>query len=144
MMQPVGCAEKNRTRLASVVANRNHVVEPLTLEFVDMLRAVAGNIDADFSHDCDSFSSYFARFGSCAIDVEPVARIVAQQTFRHLAARRVSSAEDQHALSDHATCPSARTATTEDASRSSEGASQRNRNVAAAAPSNCATMNHGA
>jgi hypothetical protein len=78
-----------------VIANCEDVVEGLALKLVNMLGAMAGDVDAKFSHDCDRLRTNVAWFCSGAGDFESVAGVVAQETFRHLASSGVSRAKNQ-------------------------------------------------
>src|SRR5215469_1932017 len=144
MVQLFRVAEEDRAGFTGVVADCYYVVKRLAVEFRNALRAMCGNIDANFLHGGDRFRANEAGFDARTFDLEPAASIVAQQAFRHLASRRISGTEDQHTFFAHERFPSACAMTTAGASSGSDGTSQRNRTVAAAAPSNCAATKPGA
>jgi hypothetical protein len=52
-VKPFGFARKNRAGFFGFIANRNHVIELLILEFVRVFRAVFRDIDSDFLHHLD-------------------------------------------------------------------------------------------
>jgi hypothetical protein len=71
--------------LIGVVANRKYIVELLAREFVNGLRTLIRDIDADFTHRCNRFGPNEARINSSAVNFKPIARHIAQETFSHLA-----------------------------------------------------------
>src|SRR3974390_929112 len=93
-----GRTREDRATLFSVVTNRKYVVEQLVHEFVHALGTLAGNIDAQLAHDFDRFRTNAARPGPSAECLEEVSRVMSQQAFGHLAARRVPRAENQDAF----------------------------------------------
>ena len=106
-----------------------------------------GNINAEFIHCGDSFGSNDTRFCTGALYVEQVSGVAAQQTLSHLATSGIASAENQNPFFRVHTLTSIYEewgTTTEGASIGSDGISQRNKSVAAAAPVSCARMNPGA
>jgi len=79
-------AWKNRATFLGIVADRQNVVERLACELFDAFRTVAGDVDVQFAHDDDGLGSNLTRLGSRAEHLGAVSRVVAQQTFGHLAA----------------------------------------------------------
>jgi hypothetical protein len=76
VMERNGSGEE-RAVAFGVIANREDVIEGLALKFVNMLGAVAGDVDAQFAHDSDCFGTNMAGVGSGAEDLESIARVVA-------------------------------------------------------------------
>lgn len=70
----------------------------LTDELVDVLGSLPGNINAKLPHHRDGFRAYRLRVRAGAEDLVGISEFVAKQTFRHLASRRISSAENQHSF----------------------------------------------
>src|SRR5580693_6866185 len=97
-MQPRGLPEEYRTALLRVVTDRQHVIEILPGEFIHMLRAVRGDVDADFLHDRYCFGANGAWLCARALHREAFSRIAPQQAFGHLRPSRVSCAQDEHSL----------------------------------------------
>jgi hypothetical protein len=87
VVQSLCIAEENGTGLACMVTDRNDVIEVLPVKLGDILRAVTRNVDAQFFHGGDCFGANETGFRARALDFEPVAGIVPQKTFRHLAPR---------------------------------------------------------
>ena len=79
-------ARKNRTNFVRLIAHRDDVVEPLSDVFVEHLRALSGNIDAELAHRLDGERMNARHFGTSAEHLELVASILTQQTLGHLAA----------------------------------------------------------
>src|SRR2546421_1476220 len=104
-----------------------------------------GKINAYLAHSFYGFGSNTDRINARALHFKAVASHRAQQAFRHLTARRVSCAENQHALFLVHSRPSFMSCgiTIASASFASCGMSQRKSAVAAAAPNSCATMKPG-
>jgi hypothetical protein len=109
-----------------VIADGQNDIEWLVPEFVHVFRTLAGDVDPDLMHDSDGFGEHGGRLGARAFDVEFVAGVMPQKSHGHLAARRITSAENQYAKFVHS-C-----------------AIQRKRAVAQTAPTICAAMNAGA
>src|SRR5665213_3544029 len=63
--------------------------------------ALPRNVDVQFAHDRDILRPHGAGFRACALHIEPVAGIVPQQSFRHLAACGVCCAENQDSFLCH-------------------------------------------
>jgi len=89
-------AGKHRAGLVSVAAHGDNGVDLLAQKFAQVLRGVGGDIDADFEHDFDGFGMNVAGgVRSGAMNIEEVARHVAQDAFGEMAAAGVASAEDE-------------------------------------------------
>ena len=96
-MQALRSGGKDRAGRVRVVAHRDDEVETLRSEFVDGLGTMTGDIDADLLHRCDRLWTHSGRRNSSGEDFEFIARLVPEQSFRHLAARGVRCAQDQDA-----------------------------------------------
>jgi hypothetical protein len=83
VMQFLRLAKVHWASFAGVVANSNDIVE-LCSKFLDMLRMMSANINADFVHYGNRFRPHEAGFRSCAFYFEAFSVIVPQQTFGHL------------------------------------------------------------
>ena len=84
VMQPRDFADKHRTTLLRVVADRQDVIEILSRELIHRLRAVRRNVDTDFLHDRYRLGANAAWFRTRAVHRESVSRIMPQQAFGHL------------------------------------------------------------
>ena len=73
-----------------VVTNGDHVIEVLVSELVYRLRTVFRDVDAEFAHRLDCLWSYLRRRDTRTRNFETIAGEIAQQSFRHLAARGVA------------------------------------------------------
>jgi len=80
-------AQEDWARFASIVANRDQIVELLPLKFIDVFGAVPGNINPQLVHDGYRFRAHETWLRSGAYDFEPLAGIPPQQSFGHLTAR---------------------------------------------------------
>src|SRR5205823_14473045 len=67
-------------------------------EVIDVLRAMAGNIDAELTHHGGRLRPHRPGPGPGARNLVLVSEIVAEQTFRHLAARRIARTQNQDLL----------------------------------------------
>src|SRR5581483_11969566 len=94
LMQPLGLARKYRTRFLCVITNGEDKIEVLPCEFVYGLRPVSRDVDTDLLHRCNGIWIETSRTRSCAEYLELISRDMSQQTLRHLAASRISSAEE--------------------------------------------------
>ena len=74
------------------------MVERLSLKLGDAFGAMPGNVDAPLPHRRDGFRADEARRGARAFHDKPVAGVMAQQPFGHLAPRGIAGAQDQHPL----------------------------------------------
>jgi hypothetical protein len=81
-----GCSGKDGAVIFSVIANREDVIELPALELVNALGAVVGNVDAQLAHDRYRLRANMAWVSPGAEDFEAIARVAAQEPFRHLAA----------------------------------------------------------
>src|SRR5207248_1227003 len=87
-------SRKDGAMLARVIADRDHVIERLSDELINRLRALRRDVYADLPHRRYRFRPHTRRLRARAEDLEARAAIVAQQPFGHLAARRVAGAEN--------------------------------------------------
>ena len=63
---------KDGTALVRVIADGDHVVEALTVEFPNVLGAVAGKVDPKLRHHRDRLRAHDARLRPCGTHFEPV------------------------------------------------------------------------
>ena len=96
------CRWVNGAMLLGVVADGENVIEGLAGEFIHMLRALPGDVNAEFAHDGNGFAADWLGIRASAENFEAITGIVAEKAFGHLAARGISSAEDQDAQFIHA------------------------------------------
>src|SRR6266851_7678704 len=92
----LGVAGKDGTAFVRVIADGDHVVEVLAIEFLNVLGAVARHVDSQLRHHSDRLRANGARLRSCRKDLKPVFAKRTQEAFRHLASCRVSGAENEH------------------------------------------------
>jgi hypothetical protein len=78
-------ARKDRATFIRIVANRNYIIELFPGEFIYRLRTMAGDVYANLTHSLDRQRSNVAGFDTGARDLEPVASVVSQEAFGHLA-----------------------------------------------------------
>src|SRR5947209_2293156 len=97
-MQSLRRAHENRAAFLGVVADRDDVIEPLTVELIHMLRAMAAYVDAQLTHGGYRFRPHSAGLRAGALDLELIAGIMPQQPFGHLAPCGIAGAEDQDTL----------------------------------------------
>ena len=90
------------TALLDVVADGQHVIEVLPMEFIEMFRAVRSNIDANFFQDSNHFSPHDARLRAGALHFKAVPRVMPQEAFGHLRPGRIAGTEDQYPFLFHA------------------------------------------
>ena len=57
LMETVSVSRVKRTALFRVVTDRQHIIEDLVSKFIDVLRAVALDVDASLFHDRDFFGT---------------------------------------------------------------------------------------
>src|SRR5579862_1155146 len=101
-------AGEDGTALLRAIADRDHVVEALPTKFVHVLGPLRRDVDADFAHHGNRLGADDARLRPGALDGEGGSGVVTEQPLGHLAAGRVSRAEDQDARrGDHAQHPGA-------------------------------------
>jgi hypothetical protein len=84
-----------------VIANREDVIEVLAIKLVNMLGAMAGDVDAQLAHDGDRPRTNLAWLGSGAPNFELIAGVMAEQAFGHLGPGGISGAENEDALFMH-------------------------------------------
>lgn len=96
---------KDGAILGGIVADGNDVIELLTGELINRLRAMTGYVDADLVHDSNSLGANDRRGDAGALDHEAVAGHVTEKALGHLAAGGVSGAEDKNALFGHLLAP---------------------------------------
>src|SRR6266545_6863050 len=94
-------AEEHRARLIGLIADSDDFVEWLVKIAVERLALVPCNLDAQLGHRLNGQRPNARRLGPRRKRLEAVAAQTAQQPFRHLAARRVVGAQEQHPLSAH-------------------------------------------
>ena len=94
VMKALSFAGKDRANFIRVFADGDDEIEFLSDKFVYVFRAMAGNINADFVHCLNRFGADEAGFGSSTEDFKIFPAIVTQNSFRHLAASGISSAEN--------------------------------------------------
>ena len=88
---------KRRARFVGVIANRDHVIEPLPQKFIHGFGPVRGDIDPDLRHGRDRRRiDPGGRPRPGRVHLERGIQ-GAQPCFRHLAARRVARAQDENA-----------------------------------------------
>jgi hypothetical protein len=86
-------AWKDRTGLLGSITDGDHIREGLTKKLTDLFGTVAGDINADLSHDFDRFRIEASRVRSRTRNIKTIAGIMAQKAFRHLATTGVFGAE---------------------------------------------------
>lgn len=134
VVELLGITEKDGAGFFGVIADGDDVVKRLAFEFGHVFGAVAGKVDAEFSHGGDGFGADQTGFYAGAFHFEFVPGVVAEEAFGHLASGGVSGAENEDSFfGGH-----------ELALGSVGGTSQRKRSVAAAAPASWAAMKPGA
>jgi hypothetical protein len=93
----VKLAGKNRTGLVGVAAHGDDGVNGLVHKFLQMFRAMAGNIHADFRHHLDGERMDLSGgIGTSALDVRQFAQCGAQKAFADMAAAGVAGAENEN------------------------------------------------
>jgi hypothetical protein len=73
---------------------RQHVIERLASELINVLRPMPGDINAKLFHNCDGFRYHQARFCTGALNFEAVACIMIEQPFSHLAVGGIPGTEN--------------------------------------------------
>ncbi len=101
-VQDPGGARKHGAGLLGTVADGDDIVEGLALEFLDMFGPVTGEVDADFSHDCDGSWIHPDGLRPRTGDFEAVAGQVAQPSFRDLAPAGIAGTQKQNSCFPHA------------------------------------------
>jgi hypothetical protein len=95
-MVAVQLAGKNRTRLVGIAAHGDDSVNRLRQKFLQMFRAMRGNINAHFGHDFDGKRmDITGGLRAGALDVGAVAERGAQKAFAEVAATGIAGAEDE-------------------------------------------------
>ena len=84
-----------RARLPGRVADGDHPVERLAEEFIQTLRAMGGDVDADIAHRLDSVRIQPDWLRAGARGLESISGHVTQQSLRHLAATGVAGTQEQ-------------------------------------------------
>ena len=87
---------KDRTTFLGLVADGDHDIEPLVLEFFNAFRVVVENVNAHFFHHFNCQWIDANRVGSCARHVKPISCQVTKPSFGHLAPTGVARAEEEH------------------------------------------------
>lgn len=96
-MNAAGRSGKNGAALGGRIADRDDVVKRLTGKFAHVLGPLVSDIDASFPHDSDGKRMDRRRVRSRADGRDAISAQVPQQAFRHLRARGVPRAQDEHA-----------------------------------------------
>lgn len=95
-MMPVHLAGKHRTHLVGIAAHGDDGLDRLMEELVQVLRLVAGNVDADFRHHLNGeWMNVTCGFRSGASDAKPPLRHGAQNALGKVATARVACAKNQ-------------------------------------------------
>src|ERR1022692_109867 len=100
VMQPIRMSGIDRTALAGVVADGQHIVEALAGKLVHRFRAVARNIDPQLPQNRDGFrpDSTGPRAGAFHFEaITPSIAQMAQQSLGHLAAGGIAGTKNEHA-----------------------------------------------
>ena len=100
-MDALGSTWKDGTMLGGGVADGDHCIEALALEFGNGFRAMRGDIDPDFAHGFDSKRTDADGSGPGAVDFKRVAAEMPQEALGHLAANGIAGAEDEDATLGH-------------------------------------------
>lgn len=77
-----------------MITDREHVIKASAGKFINRLRGLRRDVDANLAHCLKRFGPNRARLRSSTRHFKAVARIVAEKTFGHLASRRVASAQN--------------------------------------------------
>lgn len=91
-------AGKDRAVLLGTIADRNDVIEFVIYESGYVLRGVLRDIDSDFVHDLDASRVHALGLSTGTVHFKPIARHLAKQSLRHLAASRIAGAQEQNAF----------------------------------------------
>jgi hypothetical protein len=95
-VNPCDAAGENGTALVGVIANRNHAIKLLIQKLIDGLRSMLRDIDPNLTHRLDGLRAHKAGRNARAENFKPIAGQMTQESFSHLAARRVARAENQN------------------------------------------------
>jgi len=94
---PVHLAGENRAGGIGIAADGDDGMDRLVQKFLQVLRAMAGNVNARLGHDLDGQRmDETGRLGAGALDIHQVARRPAQKTFRDMAAAGIAGAENEN------------------------------------------------
>ena len=77
---------KGRAAFLRAIADSEHVIEGLVLEFIYVPRAVIRDINSKFAHDGNRFRPHTSRSCASAFNFKAISRIMPKQPFGHLAA----------------------------------------------------------
>ncbi|MGH9430901.1 MAG: hypothetical protein ACRD3T_05105, partial [Terriglobia bacterium] len=95
-MDALSLGRKDGAALPGVVTHRDDVIELLSHELVHGFGTMTGDINPYFTHHNNSFGANLGRLSTGAENVVEISTVVAKEAFGHLAACRVSSAQDQY------------------------------------------------
>ena len=97
----LGSAWKDGAVFCGRVADGDHRVEALALEFGNGFRAMTADVDPDFAHGFDGKRTDADGGGPGAVDFKRVAAEMPQEALGHLAAHGIAGAEDENATLGH-------------------------------------------
>jgi hypothetical protein len=100
-MEPFRSSGEHRALLSCSVTNGDDEIKLLAPEFIQRLRAVAGNVDIQFPHHLDGLPAHLCRVRPGGEHVKSVARLVANQPFGDLTPSRITSTNNQYSLLHH-------------------------------------------
>ena len=96
-MMAIHLSRKHWTYLIRLAAHSDDGVNGLVQKFVEMLRAVFGNINTDLSHGFDRERMHIARWlAARAGHVNQIAGRPVQNSFRYMAATRIARAKNEN------------------------------------------------
>lgn len=104
-MKPFRGSRKHGAILPRSIADRNDEIELPTFKFPDRLRPLRRDVNTYLMHDINGFSSYGSRMRTSRKDLVKIAAFLPQQSFDHLAARRIPGAENEHSFLIHGYFP---------------------------------------
>lgn len=93
-MEPLRDSRKHRALLSCPVTNSDHEFKLAPRKLRQRLRAMAGDIDAQFSHDLDGFAAYLRWLRSSRVHFKSFVGFVSKQPFRNLTARGISRTQN--------------------------------------------------
>src|ERR1039458_3576331 len=93
-MAPLRGSRKHRALLSRSVTNSDHEFKLAPRKLRQQLRAMAGDIDAQFSHDLDGFAAYLRWLRSSRVHFKSFVGFVSKQPFRNLTARGISRTQN--------------------------------------------------
>lgn len=90
-----GASRKVRAFLSGLIADRDHDIKAAVGHLLNRFRSMVRDVDADLAHDGHRQGMKACGAGSCAADLEAIARFVAEQSLGHLATGRVVGAQEE-------------------------------------------------